>query len=265
MHRAPVAYERDPQMPVATTLLMTLACAPQHHVAQPLDALDWDLTPGAVGHEVRVAPIIVAAEAPTPDLTGIVGEQLLDEQAAARLHRTSQLAELPHSVHEAVPGQLHTALPDSWNGYFRDTRLSLAEQVRLTHAVRGEEPLTDALSEIALGVEGEAVLFTWVIENEGTPLTDDHMVGELVFRGGVPVLVDHHSEPYVIRTEIGVALVSTDGELLFRYQDTYDGLLVEDRSAKSLGRDLARDLVADIAPLWLDGGGVSAPVLAEAR
>ena len=249
-------------MPVAASLLLLSGCAT--HLAQPLDAMDWDLDPGDVAGEIRVAPVIVAAEAPTPDLTGIVGETLQDEQAAARLHRTMQLAELPHSLHEAVPGQLHTELPDEWNGHFRDTRLSLADQIRLTNAVRGDEPLAEALVDVAQGVEGQAVLFTWVVENEGRPLTDDHMVGELIFENGVPVLVDHQSEPYVVNAELGVALVTTDGEILFRYQDDYEGLLVEDRSSRSLGRSMARELVADIAPLWLGTVEPATPVLADA-
>lgn len=249
-------------MPVATSLMLLSGCA--HHVARPMDAMDWDLDPGVVRGEILVAPVIIAAEAPTPDLTGIVGETLLDEQAAGRLHRTMQLAELPHSLHRAVPGQLHTALPDEWNGHFRDTRLTLAEQIRLTHAVRGDEALTEVLVDVAKGIEGDAVLFTWVVENEGTPMTDDHMVGELVFENGVPVLVDHVSEPYLVEAELGVALVTTDGEVLFRYQDTYEGLLVEDRSSGSLGRSMARELVADIAPLWLGDNEPMSPVLADA-
>ncbi len=128
---------------------LTTGCA--HHVSQPLDTLDWDLHPRVVQGLVHVAPVIVAAEAPAPDLTGIVGERLDDERAAGRLHRTAQLAELPYAVHDQVPGALYATLPREWQGTFRDSRLSITDQARLTQAVAQGLPLSPMLSRIAQG------------------------------------------------------------------------------------------------------------------
>ena len=247
-------------MPLTTLLLV--ACA---HRVSALDTVDWDLNPGEVQKEVRVAPVIVAAEAPRPDLTGIVGEELRDERADGRLHRTAQIAELPHAVHAAVPGALNASLRPEWSGHFRDTRLPVADLITLTNAVNGQASLAETLSEVARECEGDAVLFTWIIEAGGRPLTDQHLVGELVFQNGVPVLVDHHSEPYAVEAVIGMALVTTEGEILFRYQDHYENLLVADASVDSLGRRMAKDLVADIVPLWLDDPGESGPWVADSR
>lgn len=244
------------------TSLLLVACA---HRAPAMDTIQWDLNPGTVQKEVRVAPVIVAAEAPHADLTGIVGEELRDERADGRLRRTAQVAELPYAVHAAVPGALNAALGPEWSGHFRDTRLPVADLIALTQAVSGEEPLADTLSAVARECEGDAVLFTWILEAEGRPLTDHHLVGELVFQNGVPVLVDHHSEPYAVRTEVGMALVATDGEILFRYQDTYEDLLVADGSVDSLGRRVAKDLVGDIVPLWLGDPVQSGTWVAEAH
>jgi len=241
-------------MPLTTLLLV--ACA---HRAPAHDTIAWDLNPGVVEQEVRVAPVIVAAEAPHADLTGIVGEPLRDERAEGRLRRTAQVAELPHALHAAVPGALNAALGSEWSGHFRDTRLPVSDVIALTNAVRGESVLSETLSEVARDCEGDAVLFTWILETEGRPLTDHHLVGELVIQNGVPVLVDHDSEPYAVQAHVGMALVATDGEILFRYQDHYEELLVADNSVDSLGRRMAKDLVGDIVPLWLDdpaSGGV---------
>ena len=240
--------------------VLTTGCA--HHVSEPLDTLDWDLHPRVVQGLIHVAPVIVAAEAPTPDLTGIVGERLDDQRAAGRLHRTAQLAELPYAVHDQVPGALYATLPREWKGTFRDARLSIPDQARLTQAVAQDLPLSPMLSRIAKGYEGDAVLFTWVVTAEGQPLTDEHLVGELVFQDGVPVLVDHQGEPYAVQAELGVALVATDGEILFRYQDHYQGLLMDD---SGLAHDMAHDLVADIAPLWLNQHHEAGAPLAQAN
>lgn len=247
-------------MPLITVLLV--ACA---HRTSALDTIDWDLNPGVVQKEIRVAPVIVAAEAPQADLTGIIGQALVDEQADSRLHRTAQIAELPYAVHQSVPGALNAALGPEWSGHFRDTRLPVSDLITLTNAVNGHAPLADTLSAIARDTDGDAVLFTWVVEASGEPLTDKHLVGELIFQNGVPVLVDHDSEPYAVEAVIGMALVANDGEILFRYQDEYADLLVADGSVDSLGRRIAKDLVGDIVPLWMGDPSEGGAWLADSR
>lgn len=242
-------------------LLLCLASGCHAHLS-PMDKLAWDIHPGMVTGEVLVAPVLVVAEAPTPDLTGIVGEKLDGWQAQGRIERTAHLAELPYAFHANVPGALYASLPEQWDGHFRDTRLTLPQTMALTAALKDpERSPTPLMGEIAAASGAQAVLFTWVVETEGRPLTDEHLVGELVVHEGVPVVVDHDAEPYAVEALIGVALVAADGDVLFRYQDRYSGLLVGD-GPQDLGRDMARSLVDDITPYWLDPNLQVAPALA---
>jgi hypothetical protein len=248
--------------PLAPMLLLCLATGCSSHLS-PMDRLAWDVHPGMVEGEILVAPVLVVAEAPTPDLTGIVGEKLDGWQARGRMERTADLAELPYAFHAAVPGALYRNLPPQWEGHFRDTRLSLPQQIALTSALNDpERSPTPIMAEIAIASGADAVLFTWVVEADGRPLTDEHLVGELVVHEGVPVVVDHDIEPYAVDALIGVALVAADGDVLFRYEDRYSGLLVGD-GPEDLGRTMARSLVDDITPYWLDPTLETAPALAE--
>lgn len=232
-------------------LLLCLATG-CHGRLSPMDKLAWDVHPGMVEGEILVAPVLVVAEAPEPDLTGIVGEPLDSWRARGRLERTAELAELPYAFHAAVPGALYRNLPQDWEGHFRDTRLGLTQHVALISALRDpERSVVPVMAEIAKSSGGDAMLFTWVKENEGRPLTDDHLVGELVVHEGVPVIVDHDAEPYAVEVLVGVALVAADGDVLFRYEDHYRGLLTGD-GPQELGRSIARALVDDITPYWLD-------------
>lgn len=242
-------------------LLLCFASGCHAHLS-PMDKLSWDIHPGMVSGEILVAPVLVIAEAPTPDLTGIVGETLDGWQAEGRIKRATHMAELPYAFHANVPGALYASLPDQWDGHFRDTRISLPQTLALTSALKDPERSPTALmGEIAEASGAEAMLFTWVVEAEGRPLTDEHLVGELVVHEGVPVVVDHVAEPYAVDALIGVALVAADGDVLFRYEDRYRGLLVGD-GPEDLGREMARALVDDITPYWLDPNLEAAPALA---
>ena len=232
-------------------LLLCLATGCHGHLT-PLDRIAWDLDPGMVQGEILVAPVLVVAEAPEPDLTGIVGEILDPSRASGRLERTADVAELPYAFHAAVPGALYRSLPEDWQGHFRDTRLSLTQHAALVAALRDpERSVIPVMAEIARSSGSDAVLFTWVKENEGWPMTDHHLVGELVVHEGIPIIVDHDVEPYAVEALLGVALVAGDGELLFRYEDHYRGLLTGG-GPQELGRSMARALVDDITPYWLD-------------
>jgi len=213
----------------------------------------WDVHPDRVEGEIGVAPVIIVAEATEPDLTGIVGESLETWRAAGRLERTAELNEWPHDFRAAVPGAVFAALPSHWEGHFRDMRFGFSQQHALMVALRDHrQSFTRVMRDVAMQASTDAVLFTWVLELEGHPLTDEHLVGELVIENGVPLLVEHSSEPYRVETEVGVALVSRDGELLFRYQDEYTGLLSAQHDSRSLAHDIAASLIDDIVPLWLE-------------
>lgn len=261
MHHAAAARFSLLLAPVA--LLALTGCATH---LKPMDAMDWDTQPRMVYGDVRVAPVVVVAEVPQVDLTGAVGEELDSWRAEGRLTRTAELAELPYVIRSEVPGALNKTLGHGWTGHFRDARLTWAQELAIINALqRDRGTISQVTGDIAGQVGGDATLFTWVIENEGAPLTDEYMVGELVFADGLPVMVEHGSEPYRVQVEVGVALVAADGTLLFRYQDEYRGLLADGSPLDSLARDMARELVDDIAPLWLDDvlGGQQALAQAE--
>ncbi|MED5370746.1 MAG: hypothetical protein VX899_07020 [Myxococcota bacterium] len=231
-------------------LLLSLACATRD--LRPVDALDWDLHPELPQGTITVAPVIVVAEAPQVKLTDGVGETLDPWLAQGRFERTAELAELPYAFRNQVPIALHQALPPAWEGHFREGRLAVPQQLQIANAI--QDPLlsqSQAMGLAAQSMEGEATLFTWVVEAEGSPLTDQYMVGELVWTEGVPVMVDHRSEPYQVHAELGIALVDKHGQVLFRYQGDYGGILSAEHGLRDLSRELAEAAVADIAPHWL--------------
>jgi hypothetical protein len=231
--------------------LALLGCATT--LTGPSDVIQWDLHPDMVEGEVRVAPIVVVAEVPEPELKGLVGQPLDPWVAQGRLIRTAEVAELPYAFQHQVPGALYGALPRDWDGHFRDQDLTLSQRITLTHAL-GEDGrgISAALTEIAKERGGDATLFTWVVALDGVPLTREHMAGELVLMDdGMPVTVEHDTEPYRIIAEVGLALVSAEGEILFRYQDEYEGLLTDSNPLDAVARGMAHDAVGDIAPFWL--------------
>ena len=231
-------------------LLLSIACA--SHQPRPTDALDWDLHPELVTGVIRVAPVIVIAELPQAELEDGVGERLSPWLAQGRIERTQELAELPYAYRSAVPGALHQALPSDWDARFMDGKLPISQQLHLANALTDPSvSLSQAFSQAARAMGGDATLFTWVIHAEGSPLTNTHMVGELVWAEGLPVMVDHVSEPYTVRAELGLALVDARGQVLFRYQDDYAGVLSKEHGLSDLSREFANAAVADIAPHWL--------------
>lgn len=231
-------------------LLLSIACA--NHQPRPTDALDWDLHPELVSGVIQVAPVIVIAELPQAELEDGVGQRLAPWLAQGRIQRTQELAELPYAYRSAVPGALHQALPSDWDAHFMDGKLPVAQQVHLANALSDPSTsLTQAFSQAAQAMGGDATLFTWVLQAEGSPLTNTHMVGELVWADGLPVVVDHVSEPYTVRAELGLALVDSHGQVLFRYQDDYAGVLSKEHDLGDLSRAFANAAVADIAPHWL--------------
>lgn len=235
------------------------------HPEALMDALDWDVHPRIVEGDIRVLPAIVITEAPELHRTGLLGETVDPWIRMEREERTAELAALPVAMRDAVPGALFSEMPEAWTGTFRDAPMSPGVRRQLEHAVAGEGSLEAALAEAGRSAGGDAALIVWVLHTSGEPLTASHMVGEMVLANEIPVIVDHASEPYTVRVEAGMALVASDGEVLFRYQDVYEGVLTGDSPLRVTARDLAREMVGDIAPMWLDSpeAPVGPPVLAD--
>jgi len=157
-----------------------------------------------------------------------------------------------------VPQQLALYLPGAVNGElgtaseaaFRPGRFPLGGRDRLTSALKGRGDLDVALSSVARGMHGEAVLFTWITGLHGEPLTAEAFPGDIVETEVGPVVVDHAQEPYRVTAGVGMALVSTDGEVVIRYADQFEAVLSGRRGASGVGRDLASALAHEVAMVW---------------
>ncbi len=106
------------------------------------------------------------------------------------------------------------------------------------------------LAEAAAAVGGEATLFSWVTELRGDPLTLQGFPGETVETTVGPVVLDHQEEPFLVTAEIGMALVTWDGEVVVRYEDTYEAILSAESDAGDAGQELARALAQEVVLVW---------------
>ncbi|MCB9765878.1 MAG: hypothetical protein H6739_39255 [Alphaproteobacteria bacterium] len=233
------------------SLALSTGCAHRHALSME-DTLAWDVHPRMVEGDIRVVPAVIVSPQVEPITTDMLGEQLDPWLLEGRNQRAEQLDGLPEALRASVPGALYAALPPGWDGWFRDSELPLPQRRALARAVVGEGSMEAALAAAARATGGDATLVIWVVENEGQPLTAHNMVGELVMSCDTPVMVDFDNEPYEVNARVGMALVAADGELLFRYEDDYAGLLTEHSPVRLLARDMARSLVSDITPMWLE-------------
>jgi hypothetical protein len=200
---------------------------------------------------VRVVPALVLTPPPAPTMTDMLSAPLSAEFSAGRLQRATELAALPDALHHDLAGALYAALPEGWRGHLRDGVISAPARQRVERALTESAGLDDALAEAAAQVGGDAALFVWVRSVEGSPLTSTHLIGELVLQDGLPVVVDWAEEPYAVRVELGLALVSREGIVLFRCEDQYTGLLSAGHPLDLMSLEIAQDAVAQIAQLWL--------------
>ncbi|MBK7756062.1 MAG: hypothetical protein IPN01_02820 [Deltaproteobacteria bacterium] len=228
--------------------LFAPGCASHHPHA---DRTPWDVHPEVVLGEVRVIPAMVLAPPPAPTMTDMLSAPLSAEFSAGRLQRAAELKALPDALHHDLAGAFYAALPEGWRGHLRDGAMPATARQRVERALTDEAGLDDALAEAAAQVGGDAALFVWVRSIEAQPLTSSHLIGELVFQDGLPVVVDWTEEPYAVRVELGLALVSREGLVLFRCEDQYTGLLSAGHPLDLMSLEIAQDAVAQIAPVWL--------------
>ncbi len=122
---------------------------------------------------------------------------------------------------------------------------------KVTDALLGRRPGLDAaLGEAARAVGGDAALFSWVSELDGQPLSLLGFPGEVVETPVGPVVLDHDDEPYLVTAKVGMALVTRDGEVVVRYQDTFETILSARTDSARAGRELARALAREVTLVW---------------
>ena len=216
------------------------------HVEEPC----WDAQPTVIEGEIFVLPPLVAVEAPDLNLTGYLGEELQYGWTAGRIHRTSQIAELPYALSDALPGHLHSAFPANWNGRFRPASLDSRRHRRLVTAAMQNNHLSPLLSKTAQELGGGGCLFVWITSMNSEAFTESTMSGEMIFLQDLPVLVDRNNEPYKVEIGLGVALFDGDGVLAFRYSDEYETLLSSTQGLHHAAHNVAEKLVADLRLIW---------------
>lgn len=237
---------------------MGIGCAPTKPIVSPLDRLPFAFEARGTWGEVQVIPALALHEPVDVNYDAYVGGAALPfHRKTIRTLRTEQLRAVPSAVGLALPGEVNGLLGLSWPGQFHDHRIPPASLDRLRAALTGERPdLHASLAEAAKGAGGQASLFSWVVDLEGEPLSLRGFPGEVVDTHAGPVVLDHNDEPYLVEAEVGMALVTEDGDVLLRYQDTYHALLSSENTTQDAGRTLARALAEEVVLVWSTQPGI---------
>ncbi|HHO51864.1 MAG TPA: hypothetical protein ENK18_13540 [Deltaproteobacteria bacterium] len=246
-------HVREPLLAIAHLLAIGLWLSGCTHrpMSTPADGLSFAFGARPTRGEVRVVPALAVHAPLEVNLDSYLGASLPHQRELVRHARTRALAEIPRAMGLALPGEVNSELGLTWGGQFRSHRLPFVAQQRLADALVGRRPdLHAVLAEAAAAVGGEATLFSWVTDLRGDPLTLRGLPGETVETTAGPVVLDHRDEPFLVTARIGMALVTRDGEVVLRYEDTYDAILSEDGGADETGRVLARSLVQEIVLVW---------------
>ena len=200
--------------------------------------------------EVRVAEVIVLDRGVAPvsrdDWMGEVSERRM----AVRETRSREVGEIAAAVGRALPGEINGALGREWQGHFTDHRLPSPSRHQLEDALRDQRMLDPTLAGAAHRMGGQTTLFSWVYELRATPLSLMGPPGSVVStRTGLSV-VDPSEEPHLVSARVGMALVAADGEVVLRYQQTYETILSAAWGPEDAGRSLARALAVEISDVW---------------
>ena len=214
-------------------------------------SVSWDAEARSAAGEVLVLPVIELHDAPLVNLDHHVVAEVPFSQKIRREVRTEMLLTLPTEVASSLPGAVNGEMGGDWGGHFRPGSWPVGSDLRLTHALekRGAD-LDAALSNVGQRSGSDAVWVTWVRRLEGRPLTAEGFAGDLVHTASGPVVIDLADEPYLVELDLGVALVSGDGEVLLRYEDRFEGVLSRHSDASALGRAVAMDMAGQVAMLW---------------
>jgi len=215
---------------------------------RPEQPFVWVARP--VQGDVRVLEALSAHTAPEVHLGSYLGEPLPEARVAVRTARAEQLVELPAAVGWELPGAMNGHLGPTWPGSFHAERWPAGRRDRVLDALGQGHGLDDALGDLARSVGGDAVLVTWVDRLAAEPLSLQGFPGDLVSTPNGPVVIDHTNEPYLVDLRVGVALVASDGEVVVRYHQDMHTVLSEARPPTVAGRQLARDLAAEVLKVW---------------
>jgi hypothetical protein len=230
--------------------LLIAGCAPHHLDGTLRPTVSWDFAARPTYGEVRVLPVVTDLEPQVLVRETFLGSDLPGFRLASRARRTQELEAVPGAVGLALPGAVHGELGPSWDGHFRVGAFPNGGRERILAALRGRVDLETALSDLARNVGGDASLFVWVDRLVGSPLSAEAFPGDIVRTEIGPVVVDHSDEPYRVTARVGMALVASDGEVVLRYRDAFEAVLSRRSDPLRVGRELARALAREVAPVW---------------
>ena len=200
-------------------------------------------------HVIHVLPTLAVYAEPELRVDGYVTDPIPWVREALRRERMEDLESLTTDFGIALPGALGDEVREVWSGRFvADGSRSGSD--RITAALVRGAGLDEALASATRRRDGEMVLFSWVSEIEAIPVTSEAPPGEVLDTDAGPVVVDLLEEALRVRAEVGMALVSSDGEVVMRYSDRFESVLSSDRTVSRVGRDIARGLAAEVALLW---------------
>ncbi len=219
-------------------------------VSRPAAILTWRFEARPTAGEVRVMPVLSLHDPPRVNLDTWLGTQIIYPEERRRRRRTEELAELPAAFGLALPGAVNAALGGTWDGQFRYREWPVGSAERLEVALQNPRRMEPALVHAARGVGGEAMLVTWVTGLKGEPLTAQGMPGEVLSTTVGLVVVDAGDEPYQVSMDVGMALVTRDGEVVLRYSDRFEAILSERLGTSYVGSQIAQALAAELAKVW---------------
>ena len=223
-----------------------LGCGPKSHGVEKPFVFEARPTFG----DVAVMPVLGLYSEPEVRMDGHVGAGVPWLRGDLRKQRTEELRDIPDAFAMSFPGAVNGALGEKWEGYFRVGRYPMGGRDRLSTGLKGKANIDECLTDVATNVEAEAVLFTWVTMLRGDPLSAEAFPGELIHTAVGPVLVDLAEEPYRVTAEVGMALVTSDGEVIVRYEDTFEAVLSGRHNSGRAGRDLANGLAGEVMRVW---------------
>ncbi len=215
--------------------------------------LSWRFEARATHGEVQVVPMIELHEDPELDLHVYLNPALrlpFGDRYDLRRYRTDQLTEFPFNVALSLPGAVNGELGMRWKGQFRTARYPLGGHKKVKQALEGKGDLDETLGDVARNMSGQATFFTWVQDLEGRPLTRDGVPGWVRDTDWGPVVLRLTEEPYLVTMRVGMALVTRDGEVVLRYEDTYTTVLTDRQDPEAAGADLARSIAAEVTKVW---------------
>lgn len=239
-----------PRWVVGVVVSAAVGCV-RPSLVNPADHLSFAFEARPTWGEVRVVPVLAVHHPVELNLDSYLGAALPHHRQSVRRARTRELAEVPDALARALPGEVNGRLGLAWRGQFRSHHFPSGAYHHVADALTGQRPdLTAVLGNAARAVGGEATLFSWVRQLEGEPLSLRGFPGEVIQTSAGPVVLDHEDEPYLVTARVGMALVTRDGEVVLRYEDTYDAILSGREGAADAGRSLAHALAEEVVMVW---------------